>query len=121
MLKKKNIICDRYTDSTLAYQVYGKGVKKDFVDNIHKVILENIKPDFTFILTVNIKKAFKRISHRKTKNRYDKFSLNFYKKVKKEFIKIAKKNKKKYLIINNSEDTDKVEKIIYKKFIHLLN
>ena len=121
MLKKKNIICDRYTDSTLAYQVYGKGVKKDFVDNIHKVILENIKPDFTFILTVNIKKAFKRISHRKTKNRYDKFSLNFYKKVQNAFIKIAKKNKKKYLIINNSEDTDKVEKIIYKKFIHLLN
>ena len=121
MLKKKNIICDRYTDSTLAYQVYGKSVKKDFVNNIHKVILENIKPDFTFILTVNIKKAFKRISQRKTKNRYDKFSLNFYNKVQNAFIKIAKKNKKKYLLLNNTEDTDKVEKIIFKKFIHLLN
>ena len=61
ILKKKIIICDRFIDSTLAYQVYGKGVNKNFVDIIHKNILDNIKPDLTFILKVNIgksKKAF---------------------------------------------------------------
>ena len=121
ILKKKNIICDRYIDSTLAYQVYGKGVNEKFVENIHKEILGNVKPDFTFVLTVNIKKAFERIKKRKIKNRYDKFSLNFYKKVQNAFIKIAKKNKRKYLILNNSTDTTEVEQVILKKFIKLLN
>ena len=57
ILKKKIIICDRFIDSTLAYQVYGKGVNKNFVDVIHKNILGNIKPDLTFILKVNIAKS----------------------------------------------------------------
>ena len=95
--KKKIIICDRFIDSTLAYQVYGKKVSKKFIDNLHKHILNGLKPDFTFILTVNIKKAMNRIKKRKNKNRYDKFSSNFYTKVQKAFIKISKKNKKKCL------------------------
>ena len=61
----KIIICDRFIDSTLAYQVYGKGVNKGFVDLIHKYILGNIKPDLTFILKVNISKALERLKKRK--------------------------------------------------------
>ena len=56
--KKKIIICDRFIDSTLAYQVYGKGVNKNLVDTIHKYILGNIKPDLTFILKANISKDY---------------------------------------------------------------
>ena len=74
ILKKKIIICDRFVDSTLAYQVYGKGVKKNFIKNIHKHILKGIKPNVTFILKVNINKALSRLNKRKNKNRYDKFS-----------------------------------------------
>ena len=48
--KKKLLICDRFIDSTLAYQIYGKGVDKKFVDNIHKKILSNIKPNLTILL-----------------------------------------------------------------------
>ena len=118
--KKKIIICDRFTDSTLAYQVYGKGVNKNFVDVIHKYILGNIKPDLTFILKVNIAKAFQRLKNRKKKNRYDKFSKNFYIKVQNAFIKIAKSNKKRYFVLDNSEDTKETEKIIFNKFIKLL-
>ena len=119
--KKKIVICDRFIDSTLAYQVYGKKVSKKFIDNIHKYILKGLKPDFTFILTVNIKKAMNRLKKRKNKNRYDKFTSNFYKKVQKAFIKISKKNKKKYMLIDNSNDTPDVEKIIFGKFMKLLN
>ena len=91
LLKKKVIICDRFIDSTLAYQVYGKGVNKNLVDVVHKNILNKIKPDLTFILKVNIKKAMKRLNKRRSKNRYDKFPENFYKNVQKAFIKISKK------------------------------
>ena len=121
ILKKKIIICDRFIDSTLAYQVYGKGVDKNFVDSIHKYILEDIKPDLTFIIKANISKAMQRLKKRKTKNRYDKFSKNFYDKVQKAFLKIARTNKKKYIIVDNSLDTPEAEKAIFRKFIEVLN
>ena len=82
-----------------------------------KYILDNIKPNLTFILKVNISKALQRLKKRKKKNRYDKFSKNFYVRVQKAFIDIAKKNKNKYFIVDNSEDSQETEKIILKKFI----
>ena len=119
--KKKIVICDRFIDSTLAYQVFGKGVSKNFVDSIHKSILGSIKPDLTFVLKVNISKALQRLKKRKKKNRYDKFSKNFYIKVQNAFIKIAKKNTKRYCIVDNSKDSTKAESIIFDKFIQFLN
>ena len=119
--KRKIIICDRFIDSTLAYQVYGKGVNKALVDSVHKHILESIKPDLTFILKVNISKALERLKKRKKKNRYDKFSKYFYIKAQNAFIKIAKKNKKRYFVLDNSKDSKEVEKVILNKFINVLH
>ena len=121
ILKKKIIICDRFIDSTLAYQVYGKGVYKGLVDSVHKYILGNIKPDLTFILKVKISKALQRLKNRKRKNRYDKFSKNFYIKVQNAFIKIANKNKRRYFIIENSKDSKETEKVILNKFMKVLS
>jgi len=121
ILKKKIIICDRFTDSTLAYQVYGKKVNKILVDTIHKYILGIAKPDLTFILKVNISKAMSRLNKRKKKNRYDKFTKRFYMNVQNAFLKIAKKNKKRYFVLDNSTDSNNTEKIILKKFIQVLS
>ena len=118
--KKKIVICDRFVDSTLAYQVYGKGVNKKLVNSVHKYILGNIKPDLTFILKVKISKALQRLKNRKRKNRYDKFSKNFYVKVQNAFLKIARKNQKRYFVLDNSEDSNEIEKIILKKFLSKL-
>ena len=115
LYKKKIIICDRFIDSTTAYQVFGKGVNKNLVKAIHKYTLGNIKPDLTFILKVNINKAIQRLKKRKKKNRYDKFSKKFYQKVQKAFMKIAKTNKKKYIILDTSKDIKDTESIIYNK------
>ena len=119
--KRIVVICDRFIDSTFAYQVHGKGVNKNLVDSVHKHILNKVKPNLTFLLTVNIKIALKRLNKRKKKNRYDKFSPNFYKKVQSSFIKIANSNKKKYFILDNSNDSKDIEGIIFKKFITTLN
>ena len=121
IFKKKIIICDRFIDSTLAYQVYGKGVSKALVDSVHKYILGSIKPDLTFILKVNISKALERLKKRKKKNRYDKFSKYFYIKAQKAFIKIAKKNKTRYFVLDNSKDSEETEKSILNKFIQVLS
>ena len=111
-LKKKLIVlCDRFVDSTLAYQVSGKIVKPGFIENIHNEILP-FKPNLTFVLKVKIGKALKRLQKRRKKNRYDKFSKSFYIKAQKAFLKIAKKNKKKYYVIDNSTDSMHIEKKI---------
>ena len=109
---KKILICDRFIDSTIAYQVYGKKVEFKFIETIHKYILQKIKPDITFLLKVKASKASSRLKKRKTKNRYDKFSKNFYQNAQKAFIKLAKKNKKRYFIFDNSTDDKELEKKI---------
>jgi len=118
--KKKIVICDRFSDSTLAYQVYGKNVDKGLVNSVHKYILGDLKPDLTFILKVNISKALQRLKDRKKKNRYDKFSKNFYIKVQKAFLKIARKNQKRYLVLDNSKDSNVIERLILKKLLSKL-
>ena len=110
--KEKIVICDRFIDSTIAYQVFGKGVNSSFIKQIHGHILNNIRPDLTFVLKVKIKKAINRLKKRKNKNRYDKFSKSFYLKAQSGFIKIAKKNRNKYFIFDNSYDDKNLEKKI---------
>lgn len=111
--KKKIIICDRFIDSTFAYQVYGKKVKKNFIDNIHKVILGNLKPNLTFILKVNYKISSSRLKKRKVKNRYDKFKKSFYLNAQKAFLKLAN-NKKNYYVLDASFNTTNLENKIFK-------
>ncbi len=113
LVKKKIVICDRFIDSTIAYQVFGKKVDKKFIDNIHKKILNGIKPNLVFILKVSVKSSKKRLKKRKTKNRYDNFAQSFYVKAQKAFIKIAK-NKKNYFIMDSSSNDSSLEKKIFK-------
>ena len=118
--KKKIIICDRFIDSTFAYQVSGKKVNPKFIEFIHKYILNNNKPDITFVLKADISQAMKRLNKRKVKNRYDKFSKNFYTNVQKAFLKIASLNKKRCLVVDNSKNNPDAEEIIFKNVARLL-
>ena len=121
LLKKQIVICDRFTDSTLAYQVYGKKVDINFINNIHKKILNGVRPNIVFILKVSEKISKIRLKKRKTKNRYDNFAQSFYTKAQKNFIKLAK-NKKNYFILDSSSNDNKLELIIFdivKKYLKI--
>ena len=111
--KKKIIICDRFVDSTLAYQHYGLGVKKHFINFVNKEIMGTIKPDYTFLMYLNVTESILRISSRKINNRYDNFKKSFYKKVQNGFLKISNKNKSKYMIINSSNKFKTNQTIIF--------
>ena len=111
--KKKIVICDRFIDSTIAYQVFGKKVNMTFIKHIHKFILGKLKPDLTFLLKVPSRSSKNRLKKRKSKNRYDKFPQSFYEKAQKSFLKIAKK-KKNYFILESSKNDNLLEKKILK-------
>ena len=106
--KRKVVICDRFIDSTIAYQVFGKKINIDFINNIHKFILNGLKPNLTFVLKVSSSSSKKRLFKRKTKNRYDNFAQSFYDKAQKSFLKIAK-NKKNYFVLDSSKDNKDIE------------
>ena len=118
--KKKIILIDRFTDSTIAYQHYGLGVNLSLINIINKELLKNFKVNFTFLNTVNMNNMKKRLRIRKKLNRYDKFNLNFYQRVQKGFLNIAKNRKSHYQIIDSNLDINLNKRIIIKKIESLI-
>ena len=118
-INKKVILIDRFVDSTIAYQHYGMGIDLKMVNYLNVKILKKIQPNFTFLHTVSIKNLKKRLKKRSVLNRYDKFNDNFYSKAQKGFIKLSKKNKSKYMIIDSNKKIEINKSIIIKKISEL--
>ena len=118
--RKKVIIIDRFIDSTIAYQHYGLGVDLSIIQKLNSFILKSFKIDFTFLNIVNKANMHKRLKLRKNLNRYDKFKSTFYDKVQKGYIKIAKKNAKKYQIINSNLNIETNKLLIINKIERLI-
>ena len=87
-------------------------INPNFINNIHKYILNGLKPDITFLLKVSKNSSKKRLKKRKNKNRYDNFSQSFYTKVQNSFVKIAKM-KKNYFIFDSSKNNNELEEVIF--------
>ena len=117
---KKIILIDRFIDSTIAYQHYGMGVNLNLIETLNKYLLKNIKVSFTFLNVVNKKNLQKRLKQRKSLNRYDKFKMSFYNKVQNGFLRLLKKKKNKYQLINSNLDIKKNEKLILNKIDRLI-
>ena len=118
--RKKVILIDRFVDSTIAYQHFGLGIDFNIIKVVNNHILKNFKIDFTFLNIVNKKNMKKRLKLRKSLNRYDSFNKAFYQKVQKGFIKLSKKNKRKYKIIDSNLDINENKSLIIKELEKLL-
>ena len=120
LYKKKVILIDRFTDSTIAYQHYGMGISISLIKTLNKYLLKNIKVDFTFLNIVNRKNLYERLKKRKSLNRYDRFNMTFYNKVQNGFLSLSKKQKNKYQLINSNLDIVKNEKLILSRIDRLI-
>ncbi len=117
--EEKIIICDRFIDSTYAYQVIGNKIDENFNAINQKYILKNLKPNLTIVLKSNFSSIVSRVRKRKKNNKFDKLKINFYKKAQDAYLKLAKKNKN-YYIFDSSDNTDVLEKKIHKLIINKL-
>ena len=118
--KKKIILIDRFTDSTVAYQHYGLGSNLKLILFINNYLLKNFSIDFTFLNIVNKNNMLKRLRSRKNLNRYDKFDYSFYKKVQNGYLKLAKKKKNRYQIINSNLEKNINKNLIIEKIKRML-
>ena len=119
--KKKVILIDRFVDSTIAYQHYGMGININTINSINKHLLKGIKIDFTFLNIVTKNNMLKRLKQRKYLNRYDKFDNRFYQKVQNGYLKLAKKNKHYYEVIDSNLDINTNKLLITQKINKLIN
>ncbi len=111
----KIVVCERYIDATLAYQGYARGFPLPLINTLNNLATNNLKPDLTLLLDIDITKGLKNVYKRKV-DRLERESISFHLKVRKGYRKIAKKNKRRIKLIhvaNNVNETQKqVRKIV---------
>ncbi|HEY9885816.1 MAG TPA: dTMP kinase [Vampirovibrionales bacterium] len=109
---KKNliIICDRFADSTLAYQGYGRGLSLELINDLNKIATSNLEPDLTFYLDVSPEVGLARA---KEQNKMEAEGLKFQQKVRNGFLELAKKNPERFITIDTSQNNiNEVHQII---------
>lgn len=106
------VICDRYYDSSTAYQSYGGKLELSNVLKVNNIASSGLKPDLTILIDITPKQAFKRASCRNSKDRMESKDLTFYNKVYKGFKDIAKKNKNRFLVINGTLSINEIHTMI---------
>lgn len=109
----KFVICDRFTDSTMAYQAYGHGVKAENITKLKEIILEGFEPDITFVLDIDPEDGIKRAQNRgEHENRYEKMGSLFHQRVRKGFLEITSQNPARCVNINAGSEILKIHKEI---------
>ena len=120
--KNKWVLCDRFKESTLVYQGYGKNVDIDLIKKLDKIITNNLTPGLTFILDIDPIIGLKRSKRKSnTETRYENMSLRFHNKIRKAFRTIAKSNKKKFILINANQDINLIQDIIWNEVLKRIN
>lgn len=108
------IICDRFFDSTIAYQGFGQNVNLQIIENIKNAAIDDFKPNITFLIDMDVEMAFERIKARFENNRYEKMNQDFHQKVRQGFLEIAKNNPR-IVIVDGSKTEAEIHQLILKK------
>ena len=121
LLKNKIIICDRYIDSTMAYQGIGQGVNLNFLNILSKEITENIVANITFIFDIDPDISLKRAKKRdkNTNNRYENFDISFHRNIRNYFKSLINTNKR-YILIDASNSIEEIHLKILKPINDLI-
>lgn len=114
---KKIVISDRFTDSTYAYQGYGRGLSKDKIAEIEKAALGGFKPDLTFILDIDPKEGLKRSGRRlaaeilnvkQTEDRFENLDIGFHERLRTGFLELAKTDPKRCVVLDARQSQEEI-------------
>ncbi len=120
--KKQIVLCDRFNDSTIAYQSGARGFEEKWVRKLCEFACEKTKPDLTLYLDLDPKIGFARVQKAgMAKDRIESETLRFHQSIRKAFHKIAKKEPKRFLILDASQSPEHVYKQAIEKINALLH
>jgi len=115
----KIVICDRFTDSTIAYQGYGRGLPLDIINSINDFVTSGVKVTRTYLLD-NSLEVMQRRSEIKEKDRIENEGSEFHRRVRAGFLALAKEHPERILLIDSSREISEVHNIIISDFLKLL-
>jgi len=114
----KIILCDRFLDSTVAYQGYGNGVDIEKIKNIGKFVTQGFEPDLTLLFDLDVEEGFARINH--PKDRIEQRSIDYHNRVRKGYLEIAKNEPDRIKLIDASKSKKEIQLIVCKHIDQLL-
>ncbi|MGL6124985.1 MAG: dTMP kinase [Metamycoplasmataceae bacterium] len=118
----KIVVCDRFIDSSLAYQGSGRELGIDKIRDLNSIVTNNIKPDFTFYIKVSPEVSVQRLSSNKDSlDRLESNELDFYKRVAKGYDQVINKDKNRFIIIDGNLSIDKVAEKVIEEFDKIMN
>ena len=104
------VICDRFADSTTAYQGYGHGVAFDFIDSLFKAVVGDTAPDLTLILDLPVEQGLQRAAARSGhENRYEQMAVEFHSRLRSGFLAIARANSQRCAVIDAGRAVDAIQ------------
>ncbi|MFC2056861.1 dTMP kinase [Chloroflexota bacterium] len=117
---EKVVICDRYVDSTTAYQSYGRGLDPEMVKAISNIATEKLKPNLTILLDIPVEEGLARKESRKY-DRFEQENINFHRRVREGYLKIAANDPQRWLVIDASQSKEKIARVIWQKVGRLIS
>lgn len=117
--KGKVVICDRFADSTIAYQGYGRGIDLKIIKAIHPIATRSIKPDLTILLDIPVEKGLSR-KLAKTRDRFEEAGLVFHNRVRNGYLKLAADDPERWLVIDATLSKTKISDIVWSRVSNLL-
>jgi len=106
------VLCDRYADSTMAYQGYGHQNDLDQIQSLINFATGGLKPDLTLLLDVGAEVGLKRKADGSEWNRLDAYSLEFHQRVRKGYLALAEAEPDRWVVINANQQADKVQDLV---------
>ena len=104
----KVVVCDRYADSTVAYQGYARNLDKDLIESLNQIAMANVKIDLTLFLDLDPEKGFARKGGADKNDRLENEKIDFHKRVYQGFVAIAEKDKQRVARIDSSVSKEEV-------------
>tara|TARA_Y100001970_G_C14134699_1_gene803659 strand:+ start:635 stop:1273 length:639 start_codon:yes stop_codon:yes gene_type:complete len=105
----KIVLCDRFYDSTIAYQGYGRGLDPEMVKKLGFGAALGIIPTVTFLIDISVNTALSRIIERPGRNRIDDESFEFHSRVRKSYLSLHNKQPNRICLIDGEKDIDSVQ------------
>lgn len=104
-----HVVCDRFSDSTMAYQAYAGGLDPKVVADLHRVALGGVEPDLTFVLDIPVDEGLRRAATRRdTETRFERKGREFHERLRQGFLDIAQRAPKRCLIIDAAQPIERV-------------
>jgi len=116
---KTIIICNRFADSTVAYQGYGRGLDIELVKVANQIATQGIKPDLTILLDIPPELGLAR-KFGDDRNKFEKEELDFHRKVRDGYIKLASSEPDRWFKIDATKSQDEISEAIWTKVRHLI-